>query len=116
MAILVLASTAVLAAATAQPSAAELATQPIIVVTGQRLPAGAAEVQQRPGGSDLVMASEYKNRVAVSLRDALAFSPGVYAQPRFGQEIRLSIRGSGISRSYHMRGLTLLQDGIPINL
>jgi iron complex outermembrane receptor protein len=116
MAILVLASTAVLAAATAQPSAAELATQPIIVVTGQRLPAGASEVQQRPGGSDLVMASEYKNRVAISLRDALAFSPGVYAQPRFGQEIRLSIRGSGISRSYHMRGLTLLQDGIPINL
>jgi len=116
MAILVFASTAALAAATAQPSAAELATQPVIVVTGHRLPAGAAEVQQRPGGSDLVMASEYKDRVAVSLREALAFSPGVYAQPRFGQEIRLSIRGSGISRSYHMRGLTLLQDGIPINL
>lgn len=116
MAILVFASTVALAATTAQPSAAELANQPVIVVTGQRLPAGAAEVQQRPGGSDLVMASEYKNLVAVSLRDALAFSPGVYAQPRFGQEIRLSIRGSGISRSYHMRGLTLLQDGIPINL
>ena len=116
MAILLLASTAALAAVTSQPSAAELATQPVIVVTGERLPAGAAEVQQRPGGSDLVMASEYKNRVAVSLRDALAFSPGVYAQPRFGQEIRLSIRGSGISRSYHMRGLTLLEDGIPINL
>ena len=116
MATILLAGSAAIAAATAQPSAAELATQPIIIVTGQRLPAGAAEVQQRPGGSDLVMASEFKNRVAVSLRDALAFSPGVYAQPRFGQEIRLSIRGSGISRSYHMRGLTLLEDGIPINL
>jgi iron complex outermembrane receptor protein len=116
MATILLASSAAIAAATAQPSAAELATQPIIIVTGQRLPAGAAEVQQRPGGADLVMASEFKNKVAVSLRDALAFSPGVYAQPRFGQEIRLSIRGSGISRSYHMRGLTLLEDGIPINL
>jgi iron complex outermembrane receptor protein len=52
----------------------------------------------------------------VSLRDALAFSPGVYAQPRFGQEVRLSIRGSGLSRGFHMRGLTLLQNGIPINL
>lgn len=109
-------ASAATAAAALQPSAAELATQPVIVVTGQRLPAGAAEVQERPGGSDLVMASEFKNKVAVSLRDALAFSPGVYAQPRFGQEIRLSIRGSGISRSYHMRGLALLQDGIPINL
>ena len=37
-------------------------------------------------------------------------------RPRFGQEVRLSIRGSGISRGFHMRGLTLLQDGIPINL
>ncbi|MCW3796880.1 TonB-dependent receptor [Sphingomonas sp. BN140010] len=92
-------------------------TQPdTIVVTGSRLPAGAAEVKGRPGGTDLVAADQFKNKAAVSLRDALAFSPGVYAQPRFGQEVRLSIRGSGISRGYHMRGLTLLQDGIPINL
>lgn len=87
-----------------------------IVVTGERLPTGAAEVRQRPGGANIVKAEEYKDKAAVSLRDALAFSPGVYAQPRFGQEVRLSIRGSGISRGFHMRGLTLLQDGIPINL
>ena len=89
---------------------------PPIIVTGTRLPAGAEEVELRPGGADLVKAEEFKDRQAVSLRDALLFSPGVYAQPRFGQEIRLSIRGSGISRGFHMRGLTLLQDGIPINL
>src|SRR3546814_17858695 len=70
----------------------------------------------RPGGVDVVSADSFKDKVAVSLRDALAFSPGVYTQPRFGQEVRLSIRGSGISRGYHMRGITLLQDGIPINL
>lgn len=70
----------------------------------------------RPGGADLVAAGDYENVQAVSLRDALAFSPGIYAQPRFGQEVRLSIRGSGIGRGYHMRGLTLLQDGVPINL
>ena len=87
-----------------------------ITVIGERLPAGTAEVEGRPGGADVVKADEYKDKVAVSLRDALAFSPGVYAQPRFGQEVRLSIRGSGISRGFHMRGLTLLQDGIPINL
>ena len=107
-------ASAALAIADAQPQAVE-PTQ-IIVVTGERLPAGAAEVQGRPGGSDLVKAADYEDRLAVSLRDALAYSPGVYSQPRFGQEVRLSIRGSGISRGYHMRGLTLLQDGVPINL
>jgi iron complex outermembrane receptor protein len=87
-----------------------------IVVTGQRIAEAEADADRRPGGTDIVPATDYENRVAVSLRDALAFSPGVYAQPRFGQEVRLSIRGSGLSRGYHMRGLTLLQDGVPINL
>lgn len=87
-----------------------------IIVTGQRIAEAEADADRRPGGTDIVPATDYENRVAVSLRDALAFSPGVYAQPRFGQEVRLSIRGSGLSRGYHMRGLTLLQDGVPINL
>ncbi len=87
-----------------------------IVVTGQPVAEAEADAERRPGGADIVDATDYENEVAVSLRDALAFSPGVYAQPRFGQEVRLSIRGSGISRGFHMRGLTLLQDGIPINL
>lgn len=85
-----------------------------IVVTG--IAASETEIAARPGGADLVRAVDFENRAAVSLRDALAFSPGVYAQPRFGQEVRLSIRGSGLSRGFHMRGLTLLQDGVPINL
>ncbi|AHE56628.1 TonB-dependent receptor family protein [Sphingomonas sanxanigenens] len=90
--------------------------QPIIVTAQQTLDSAAAEIRRRPGGVDLVPAGDFANRSAVSLRDALAFSPGVYAQPRFGQEVRLSVRGSGISRGFHMRGLTLLQDGVPINL
>jgi len=102
--------------ALALAGAADDEQQPSIVITGERLNDAAEEVASRPGGADLVPAEEYENKVAVSLRDALAFSPGVYAQPRFGQEVRLSIRGSGISRGFHMRGLTLLQDGIPINL
>lgn len=88
-----------------------------IYVTAQRLRDDArAEIRKAPGGVDLVSAEDFENRIAVSLREALDFSPGVYAQPRFGQEIRLSIRGSGISRGFHMRGLLLMQDGIPINL
>ena len=86
-----------------------------ITVTG-RIAKAEADADRRPGGADIVTAEDYENVAAVSLRDALAFSPGVYAQPRFGQEVRISIRGSGISRGFHMRGLTLLQDGAPINL
>jgi iron complex outermembrane receptor protein len=113
MIILLTASAAALAPDDASHDAAP---QKTIVVTGSRLPEGTVEVKGRPGGTDSVTADDYKDKAAVSLRDALAFSPGVYAQPRFGQEVRLSIRGSGISRGFHMRGLTLLQDGIPINL
>ena len=71
---------------------------------------------KNPGGADVVRHEDYADKSIVSLRDTLGFSPGVYLQPRFGQEVRISIRGSGLSRGYHMRGLTLLQDGVPINL
>ncbi len=97
------------------PALAESEPDSAIIVTGQRIAAAEADADRRPGGADIVAAIDYENAVAVSLRDALAFSPGIYTQPRYGQEVRLSIRGSGISRGFHMRGLTLLQDGAPIN-
>ena len=68
------------------------------------------------GSVAFVDAKDFQNRYANTLRDVLRDVPGVYAQPRYGQEMRLSIRGSGIARGYHLRGLELLQDGIPINL
>ena len=96
---------------------ADEAENAAIIVTGQR----AAEEAERqanatPGGTDVVGYKDYADKSLVSLRDALAFSPGVYLQPRFGQEVRISIRGSGLSRGFHMRGLTLLQDGVLINM
>lgn len=93
----------------------ETTAEPIIV-TADRLDDAQARTTRTPGGANVVSAKDYADKAAVSLRDALAFSPGVYTQPRFGQEVRLSIRGSGLSRGFHMRGLTLLQDGIPINM
>ncbi len=101
----------------ASPALAEdAADQSAIIVTASPIvEEAAARVQRTPGGVDVVAADEFQDKLAVSLRDALSFSPGVYTQPRFGQEVRISIRGSGLSRGYHMRGLTLLQDGIPIN-
>ncbi|PJG48828.1 ligand-gated channel protein [Sphingobium sp. LB126] len=88
----------------------------IIVTASPIVEAVAEKVVRTPGGVDVVSAEDFEDKLAVSLRDTLSFSPGVYTQPRFGQEVRISIRGSGLSRGYHMRGLTLLQDGIPINM
>lgn len=106
--------------ACALPAHAETAAEAegrAIIVTGTRATDEAeARAAATPGGTDVVTHDEYADKSLVSLRDALAFSPGVYLQPRYGQEVRISIRGSGLSRGYHMRGITLLQDGVPINL
>lgn len=70
-----------------------------------------------PGGVGVVDAEEYKRGRATTLKDALDYSPGVFVQPRFGaEESRISIRGSGIQRTFHGRGIKLMQDGAPLNL
>ncbi len=70
-----------------------------------------------PGGAEVVDSEAYLKSRAISIRDALDFAPGVYVQPRFGaEESRISIRGSGIQRTFHGRGISLLQDGVPLNL
>jgi iron complex outermembrane receptor protein len=44
-----------------------------------------------------------------------ATPPGVYAQRKWGGDIRISIRGSGIGNANHNRGLLIAQDGVPLN-
>ncbi|MCO5131119.1 MAG: TonB-dependent receptor [Xanthobacteraceae bacterium] len=74
------------------------------------------EIQHTPGGVALVTADVYKNAtVASTVKDVLDFVPGVFAQPKWGDDTRLSIRGSGLSRNFHLRGVQLYMDGIPIN-
>ncbi|TLD69156.1 TonB-dependent receptor [Phragmitibacter flavus] len=69
------------------------------------------------GAVGVVDAETYKTGRSTNLKDALDFAPGVFVQPRFGaDEARISIRGSGIQRTFHGRGLKLLQDGVPLNL
>lgn len=76
-----------------------------------------AELMRQPGGVAIVDAEDYKRGRATNLKDALDYAPGVFVQPRFGsEESRLSIRGSGIQRTFHGRGLKLMQDGVPLNL
>lgn len=94
-------------------------------VTAERTPsltvatfaATAAELRLTPGATELVDAARFLRGRASTLEDTFFLSPGVIAQSRFGSdEARLSIRGSGLQRTFHGRGLRILQDGIPLNL
>lgn len=72
-----------------------------------------AEIETTPGGVDLVPAEEYaRSTPASTLKDALDYVPGVFIQPKWGEDSRLSIRGSGLSRNFHGRGVYLLMDGV----
>ena len=69
------------------------------------------------GGASIVDAESYRLGRVNTLQDVLGYAPGVLVQPRFGsEESRLSIRGSGLQRTFHLRGIKLLQDGVPLNL
>ncbi|WEE77023.1 TonB-dependent receptor [Comamonas testosteroni] len=73
------------------------------------------ELNRRAGATAVIDAQSYTSGRAATAVDALAYAPGVLAQTRHGQDARLSIRGSGIQRSFLMRGIQLYQDGIPLN-
>lgn len=95
----------------------------MVEVRAQREALSAASVQQAteelaqvPGGTAVVAAEDFAHPRAATIKDMLDFVPGVFAQSRVNEEARLSIRGSGLSRTFHLRGLRLLQDGVPINL
>lgn len=75
-----------------------------------------AEMDQVPGGVALVPGSAYQDTTPAStIKDVLDYVPGVFVQPKWGDDTRLSIRGSSLSRNFHLRGIQLFMDGIPIN-
>jgi iron complex outermembrane receptor protein len=85
----------------------------LTVLTAQQ---ALAEINQTPGGVALVSADAYRNSTpSNTIKDVLDYVPGVFAQPKWGDDTRLSIRGSGLSRNFHLRGVQLYMDGIPIN-
>jgi len=93
-----------------------------VIVTGRRNaedPAVVAEARallsRTPGAVAVVASETYQDRYALTLADTLRSVPGVFAQRRWGEEVRLSIRGSGIGNSAHLRGVLLAQDGVPFN-
>lgn len=49
----------------------------------------------------------------ISARDVLADVPGLFLQYRYGNDVRISIRGFGTRSNSGVRGIRILQDGIP---
>ena len=98
---------------------------PVIVTGSQEAPDRARnetqarkEIQRTPGSVALISSQEIKETRATALQDVLDFVPGLMVRPRFGNvadESQISIRGSGLRNNYHLRGLTLLLDGFPLN-
>ncbi|WP_047514710.1 TonB-dependent receptor [Methylophilus sp. Q8] len=69
------------------------------------------------GGTTVVNMETVREGRTSNMQDTLGMATGVLAQSRFGaEETRLSIRGSGVQRTFHGRGLKLMQDGIAVNL
>lgn len=79
--------------------------------------AARADLALTPGGAETIDAERYLRGRASTVDDTFGLSAGVIAQSRFGSdEARLAIRGSGLQRTFHGRGLRVLQDGVPLNL
>jgi len=107
---------------TPEPSAPPVLPETVVTAERESLTSPSIETlrernAQIPGGVQVIDAETYKKGRATTLKDSLDYASGVFIQSRFGaEESRLSMRGSGIQRTFHGRGLKLLQDGIPLNL
>lgn len=93
-----------------------------IIVTGARNPedspvvaAARRRLSRTPGAVAVVSAESLQDRYAPNMADVLRDVAGVYAQKKWGGDVRISIRGSGIGNAVHLRGLFVSQDGIPFN-
>lgn len=74
-------------------------------------------IDKTAGGVTIIDMDAVREGRASNFQDSLGMATGVLAQSRFGaEETRLSIRGSGLQRTFHGRGIKLMQDGIAVNL
>jgi iron complex outermembrane receptor protein len=104
----------------AHPAHADVSRDPSIVVTGQRLITPDVEdaktsIDRTPGGVEIVSSDAFRDTPVQNIKDILGYVPGVITQPRMGDDARVSIRGSGLSRAYGNRGIAMYIDGIPLN-
>ncbi|WP_288415427.1 TonB-dependent receptor [uncultured Novosphingobium sp.] len=87
----------------------------IIVTATPTTQQATAAIDRTPGGVEVVSDTAFKNTPVQHIKDILAYVPGVITQPRMGDDARVSVRGSGLSRAYGARGISLLLDGVPMN-
>lgn len=117
-----------LGTASAQVSAADSSnttTLPTVVVKGQKdgsavVPdavTAKAQMKRIPGGVSVVQKEDIDRGRTSTPQDLLGWVPGLHIQQRdtSSLESRISIRGSGLQRTFHLRGITLMQDGVPLN-
>ena len=104
---------------------AQIQTLPTVIVTGKgesltlpTLSEARVDLARTPGNTTVVDAEDYRVGRAASFEDVFKGVPGVYAPARGseGDEVKLSIRGSGLDLGYHLRGIKILQDGVPVSL
>src|SRR3990167_2751624 len=119
---LLVSSTLAALGAPALALADDAATVDSVIVTARPDPEDPAVVararkrlSETPGAVSVISSESYASRFALALDDMLRDAPGVYAQRKWGGDIRISIRGSGIGNANHNRGLLLAQDGLPLN-
>ncbi|MDB5472025.1 MAG: TonB-dependent receptor [Caulobacter sp.] len=72
-------------------------------------------LSRTPGAVSVIARESFIHREALALDDVLRDAPGVYAQRKWGGDVRLSIRGSGIGNASHNRGILIARDGVPLN-
>ncbi|PWR20678.1 TonB-dependent receptor family protein [Zavarzinia compransoris] len=85
-----------------------------VSLTAPDAAAAAGIIARTPGAAAVVPAEDYADTPAATLKDIFDYEPGVFVQPKWGGDARFSIRGSGLSRNFHLRGIQLFQDGIPM--
>ncbi len=111
-----------LAQAETEPVAPETVEVSSVIVTARRDPEdppvvarARQDLSRTPGAVSVISQESYLKRQALALDDMLHDCPGVYAQRKWGGDVRISIRGSGLGNASHTRGLLLALDGVPLN-
>ncbi|WP_445376467.1 TonB-dependent receptor family protein [Niveispirillum fermenti] len=88
----------------------------IVVIGNRAIEEAEAAIRRTAGAVEVVPDTAFKNSPVQTIKDILGYVPGIVVQPRFGDDARLSIRGSGLSRNYGNRGLSIYLDGVPMNM
>lgn len=109
-------ATALSSCATSAFAGEDQSSDPAIIVVGTPTAEQAEQVIERtPGGVAIVPDTAFRDTPVKNIKDVLEYVPGVIVQPRMGDDARVSVRGSGLSRAYGNRGIAMYVDGIPLN-